>query len=530
MNGLKGQFCSEACMQGTPCAEPTHTVPSIQSLQVADPREVGGHAPCVRAGCACAVEGGSSWDGNPGHFCCRACRNGTPCTKLSHRYPDAVAAERAETRYGGNQCALEGCSRPTWNGSSNGFCCAAHQRMQFGQVVVEDALKQRLRESEPLNLEYDLLWEHAEQWARAHGSGATKGAITKVLRNTSICCAACPARLSFEAAARRTGFESWSDGEFAWHGTKSLDDVLDICWNGWDPRLRTGQEFGAGEYFSRGTLEGLHYGESYAGGTAGHLLIVGWVMPYHRGGAPVYPENNGAGHPSANGHIVCNNQVPSGSEPIHEKYCIPVAVVAFGELGAEEAKQLQFQDVPSSEDLVRLKSSTMLTLESMTILRDMRAFSCNDFLLAALRNKDSRVLRWAMDQDPARGADPVLILSARAALRHKGALTKMRAQPMSPAFRSRRPERQLSPAGKPLRPKTSRTLLPRCSTDTHLEEKHLKPANSASPKRDAQPVSPYRRPWRCGVAPAYRDSPGGFCTPSHEISREAIMKPCRREL
>lgn len=58
------------------------------------------HAPCARPGCACAGPGGSSYDGTPGKFCCRACRRGDPCRKLWHKEPLKVRKQTAYVRYG----------------------------------------------------------------------------------------------------------------------------------------------------------------------------------------------------------------------------------------------------------------------------------------------------------------------------------------------------------------------------------------------------------------------------------------------
>jgi len=152
-----------------------------------------------------------------------------------------------------------------------------------------------------------------------------KGAVSGVWWNASLDCLDCPARQKFETAVERVGLDGWSDGELGWHGTKSLSAVEAICWDSWDTGRRSGQNFGPGEYFSRGTPSGLRYSEGYAGGDAGHLLIVAWIMSHDRGAAPKDPKRNGAGSGSGNGHIVCNNPRPG-----RQMYCIPVAVTAFG--------------------------------------------------------------------------------------------------------------------------------------------------------------------------------------------------------
>merc|ERR550539_28638 len=109
----------------------------------------------------------------------------------------------------------------------------------------------------------------------------------------------------------------------------AMTAVRGICWNNWDPGRRSGQAFGPGEYFSRGTQAGLHYSEGYAGGDAGHLLIVAWIMSHEKGGAPRDTKRNGAGSGSGfmggpgSGHIVCSNPTSSGRTSTGVMYCIP---------------------------------------------------------------------------------------------------------------------------------------------------------------------------------------------------------------
>merc|ERR1712176_615429 len=101
----------------------------------------------------------------------------------------------------------------------------------------------------------------------------------------------------------------------------------------WSTRRRSGQAYGPGEYFSRGTRGGLHYSEGYAGGDAGRMLIIAWIMSYRKGACPRDASTNGACRYWATGHIVCNNPVKGGKISTGAMYCVPVAVVAFGNGG-----------------------------------------------------------------------------------------------------------------------------------------------------------------------------------------------------
>jgi len=212
---------------------------------------------------------------------------------------------------------------------------------------------------------YAELWTNCETWIRAHGAGANKGNISGAWFNESMDSPTCPARISFERAAVKVGLADWDEGEFGWHGTKSLTDAQAICWGNWDTNRRSGQACGPGEYFSRGTPGGLHYSEGYAGGDAGHLLIVAWIMSHERGAAPTNPAANGACGGTIAQHIVCQNPVKPGSrESTGEMYCFPVGVVAFGygdkkpcfqlNAGGQLTSHPSGMDVNKSTDLVRV--------------------------------------------------------------------------------------------------------------------------------------------------------------------------------
>lgn len=319
---------------------PKHTVPTAHLVAVAKP-QVGKYAPCARADCACSQEGGSSWDGKAGMFCCRACRNGTPCTKLWHTVPLSVATAHAQARYTGNECALEGCAKPPWNGRPGEYCSQEHRRLGRCCEPTSEAVVKALAVSEGVFPNYDELWARAAKWARTCGVGAVKGNVSAVWLNESLTCTHCPARLGFEKAVQRAKVKSWEQGEFGWHGTRSMSGVTAICWGNWDTQRRSGQACGPGEYFSRGTTGGLHYSEGYAGGDAAQLLLVAWIVSSKHGAKPSCPEQNGATYPGAMGHIVCNNPVGRGNKSTGEMYCVPIAVVAFGTGGSKPSFRVQ---------------------------------------------------------------------------------------------------------------------------------------------------------------------------------------------
>lgn len=357
ITGIAGQFCCDACAAGSSCQTAVHTLPSMHLVVVATPQP-GKYAPCTRPDCACAVAEGSSWDGNPGQYCSRVCRNGTPCTKLWHTSPESVAEATTESQYVSYECALDECTLPTWNGRKGEYCCIMHRRIGLGNMEAADACAavrssvssldsdvelpvdasgEPVEPAEPDKFpNYKALWKNVRSWTKSHGGGASKGKLSGLWFNESLKAEDCPARLAFEQAVEIGKPEGWSDGEFGWHGTKAVSFVEAICWLNWDTSRRSGQAFGPGEYFSRGTKAGLHYSEGYSGGDAGHLLIVAWIMSHTKGGAPKDPKKNGAGAGSGfmggpgSGHIVCCNPTTASRKTTGVMYCLPVAVASFG--------------------------------------------------------------------------------------------------------------------------------------------------------------------------------------------------------
>ncbi len=86
-NGLPGEHCCRTCRgtptcAGKPCATLVHREPS-EKPRPQPPIDAGRYARCVREGCPCT----SSFDGQPGEYCCLSCRNGKPCEGNYHREP-----------------------------------------------------------------------------------------------------------------------------------------------------------------------------------------------------------------------------------------------------------------------------------------------------------------------------------------------------------------------------------------------------------------------------------------------------------
>lgn len=358
INGLAGQFCCESCMQGTPCPGPSHVRPGAHLIVVAKV-ESGKYQPCARAGCACAAEGGSSWDGSAGQFCCKACRNGTPCTELWHTLPLQEAMAFHRKRYTGAVCIMEDCSEAVPSGQEGEYCCEAHRERDKALKAASPELKALAQTILPGSFpDYISLWPEADGWARRFGSVCTRGPVTGFWVNECLSCPTCPSRVGFEKAVRTTQIKSWTEGEFAFHGTRSILGVRAICWGNLDTGRRSGQALGPGEYFTRG--QGMHISESYAGGDAANLMIVFWIIASKYGAAPYgfdgvsknpnpqwmcatqpnppyasWPLSGGTPHQENGlntGIIVVNNPVTPGTrnQSTGEMYCIPLGVIGFG--------------------------------------------------------------------------------------------------------------------------------------------------------------------------------------------------------
>jgi hypothetical protein len=215
------------------------------------------------------------------------------------------------------------------------YCCMAHRHMGLGNASAAEmhdpkAPRRRSWQDTITFPNYDELWDNCTSWIKANGSCANKGPISGMWFNECMRCMDCPARQTFDKAANKVELTDWDEGEFGWHGTRSLDGLQAICWENWSPARRSGQACGPGEYFSRGTPQGLHYSEGYAGGDAGHLLVIAWIMSHEKGAKPQNPSANGACASTSAGHIVCNNPVDANRQSTGEMYCFPVGVAAFG--------------------------------------------------------------------------------------------------------------------------------------------------------------------------------------------------------
>lgn len=71
---------------------------------------------------------------------------------------------------------------------------------------------------------------------------------------------------------KRVGIKEAKNGFFAWHGTSTDQGVIGICHDGFDPKRRSGQAYGPGEYF--GQLSTVSHG--YAGGS--NRMIVAFLL------------------------------------------------------------------------------------------------------------------------------------------------------------------------------------------------------------------------------------------------------------
>jgi pre-mRNA-splicing factor ATP-dependent RNA helicase DHX15/PRP43 len=98
-----------------------------------------------------------------------------------------------------------------------------------------------------------------------------------------------------------------SKGLFAWHGTKNDDAVIGICHHGFDPKRRSGQAYGPGEYF--GHTADISHG--YAGSSSRMLVC-------HLLRSPAFSTHG-------NFCYVLNNPLDAS-----RLFCIVVLVVTYG--------------------------------------------------------------------------------------------------------------------------------------------------------------------------------------------------------
>ena len=147
----------------------------------------------------------------------------------------------------------------------------------------------------------------------------------------------CPSMQKFSKAIIQMGGISTYNGAsfFGWHGTKTMEGVIGICHDGFNPSFRSGQCYGVGEYF--GMSNAVSHG--YAGATG--LMIVAQLLR-----APCQSTHS-------NFCYVVNN-------PLDWKiaFNLPVLVVHYGSGKATslsfrdcEKTALPFKDDENSEDL-----------------------------------------------------------------------------------------------------------------------------------------------------------------------------------
>ena len=136
---------------------------------------------------------------------------------------------------------------------------------------------------------------------------------TNTIRINSNLVKGCPAAQSFVAALKRLNLDPStispeqirSFGVYGWHGTRNADNVMSIALGNLDPRRRTGQAFGPGEYCA----DDMSHSQAYWGNT--NTLFLFFILtqnnPYYR-------------HQSY--HVVNN---PSQEE----MYMVPILIATF---------------------------------------------------------------------------------------------------------------------------------------------------------------------------------------------------------
>ncbi|CAJ1397892.1 unnamed protein product [Effrenium voratum] len=296
-NGQAGQHCCKRCQGGNPCGVATHMVPSAPSVTPSGPAPLaagpGAFSKCARPGCRCAA----SYDGLPTSYCCKACRNGTPCSRNVHTVPQVQAGPSATSS---NLCAA-GCGRKTWNGKVGEFC-GQTCRQKYSQLPPTLQLKDYAGIKAQANL-----WR-LTVWPAAMGKGIFYG-------NRGLGDPSCPAMRKYEAGLAALGLTNTANSEFAWHGTRSAANVMSICWDNLDPQRRSGQAYGRGEYFSTNAS----VSDSYAGST-GYLILFLLLR--------------GARNTACNG----NYRVVDNPTDGRTMYCLPVGVVDYRANGDPKLK------------------------------------------------------------------------------------------------------------------------------------------------------------------------------------------------
>ena len=171
--------------------------------------------------------------------------------------------------------------------------------------------------SKPASVPWEDLYEQAFRFAETTWKPSL-GAIVHLQLNESLK-VNCRAKLLFEAAYDSTSPKP--DHLLAWHGTSSVDAVIDICDLGFDTRRRKDSHHGTGEYFAQ-LCEGSH---TFAQNT--RRLIVCAILKVR----PIFSEPAG--------YYVVDN--PSD---FSKHYCVPLAVVTYAMPGdASKLPQITFR-------------------------------------------------------------------------------------------------------------------------------------------------------------------------------------------
>jgi len=278
-SGLQDDYCCKSCRRGLPCSANVHTAPlAPRALPAAI-----AYSKCASVQCPCTA----SFSGGPYDYCCKSCRRGIPCTWNAHSKPQAPA------RPGANLC-LSGCGKATFNGQAAEFCGKAC-RQTYAKKAAAASLT-----------DFGALKFMAGQWLRSAWPAAL-GRVNKFYRNPGLGDGACPAAGKFQRGAQALGLANLSSTEFAFHGTATLANVQSICWNGFDPTLRSGQSYGPGEYFS------VDAGTSAAyAGNCGYLVVCLLLTGPHK---------------TTHSNVVRVVNSPASGDPM---YCVPVGVVDYG--------------------------------------------------------------------------------------------------------------------------------------------------------------------------------------------------------
>jgi hypothetical protein len=114
------------------------------------------------------------------------------------------------------------------------------------------------------------LHEAGQAFLRQNWVASTLGPIISVETNPALLSGA-PSFQKYLSGALTMGDSDTvivNNGVFAWHGTQSDDAVVGICHHGFDPKRRSGQAYGPGEYFGQ-SAEVSH---GYSGSTSRMLV------------------------------------------------------------------------------------------------------------------------------------------------------------------------------------------------------------------------------------------------------------------